>query len=152
MFWRTPNELQNPDKVKRMKENQRDIKVTSGMLKAWDAEMERLKKENEQLRQNNKALGGELTYFKELSAEYEDEINFKTRQNNALKLRCSSYSLRIGKLETEIADMKFTQKMLNSEEAGRAFARELLGKPMTEEELAIEAAENAYIPYVGDDF
>ena len=81
-----------------------------------------------------------------------DENYFLKRQNSALKLRCSDYSLRIGKLETEIADMKFTQKMLNSEEAGRAFARELLGKPMTEEELKIEAAENAYIPYVGDDF
>lgn len=122
------------------------------MLQAWDAEMERLKKENEQLRQDNKVLGGELTYFKELSAEYEDEINFKTRQNNALKLRCSNYSLRIGKLQTEIADMKFTQKMLNSEEAGRAFARELLGKPMTHEDLAIEAAENAHVLYNGDDF
>ena len=81
-----------------------------------------------------------------------DENYFLKRQNNALKLRCSDYSLRIGKLETEIADMKFTHKMLNSEEAGKAFARELLGKPMTEEELKIEQAENAYIPYVGDDF
>ena len=141
-----------PVRLERMTENQRDIKVTSSMLQAWDAEMERLKKENEQLKADNKVLGDELTYFKELSAEYEDEINFKTRQNNALKLRCSNYSLRIGKLETEITDMKFTQKMLNSEEAGRAFARELLGKPMTEEELAIEAAENAHVPYNGDDF
>jgi hypothetical protein len=80
-----------------------------------------------------------------------DENYFLKRQNNALKIRCSDYSLRIGELETEIADMKFTRKYLTSEEAGRAFAREL-GKPMTEEELAIEAAENAYIPYVGDDF
>ena len=141
-----------PVRLERMTENQRDIKVTSSMLQAWDAEMERLKKENEQLKADNKVLGDELTYFKELSVEYEDEINFKTRQNNALKLRCSSYSLRIGKLETEITDMKFTQKMLNSEEAGRAFARELLGKPMTEEDLAIEAAENAHVPYNGDDF
>ena len=35
---------------------------------------------------------------------------------------------------------------------GHAFARSLLGKPMTDEELAIEAAENCYKPYVGDDF
>ena len=78
--------------------------------------------------------------------------DFLQRQNNALKMRCSNYCLQVRDLESEIADMKFTRKYLTSEEAGKAFARELLGKPMTEEELAIEAAENAYIPYVGDDF
>ena len=41
---------------------------------------------------------------------------------------------------------------LTSAEAGRDFARSLLGKPMTDEDLAIEAAENAYVPYNGDDF
>ena len=41
---------------------------------------------------------------------------------------------------------------LTSEEAGRAFARELLGKPMTPEDIAIEQAENCYVPYSGDDF
>ena len=30
--------------------------------------------------------------------------------------------------------------------------REFLGKPMTDENLAIEAVENAYVPYNGDDF
>lgn len=81
-----------------------------------------------------------------------DENYFLKRQNNALKMRCSKYSLEITELHSEIQDMKFTQKMLNSEEAGRAFARELLGKPMTREDLAIEAAENAHVPYNGDDF
>ena len=111
-----------------------------------------LEEENKQLRQDNKVLGDELTYFKELSADYEDDINFIKRQNEALKLRCSNYSLRIGELETEIADLKFTRKYLTSEEAGSAFARELLGKPMTHEDLAIESAENGYKPYTGDDF
>ena len=36
-----------PVRLERMTENQREIKVTSSMLQAWDAEMERLKKENE---------------------------------------------------------------------------------------------------------
>ena len=80
------------------------------------------------------------------------KLEFLQKQNNALKMRCSKYCLQVSELESEIADMKFTQKMLNSEEAGRAFARELLGKPMVEEELAIEAAENAHVPYNGDDF
>lgn len=77
---------------------------------------------------------------------------FLQKQNTALKIRCSDYCLRNQKLEDEIADMKFTRNYLTSEEAGKAFARELLGKPMTREELAIEAAENSYTPYNGDDF
>ena len=48
--------------------------------------------------------------------------------------------------------MRFTRKYLTSEEAGKAFARELLGKPMTPEEVAISEAENRYDAYVGDDF
>ena len=111
-----------------------------------------LEEENKQLKADNKILGDELTYFKELCVELEEEINWKNRQNNALKMRCSNYSLEIGKLSSEIQDMKFTKKYLNSEEAGSAFARELLGKPMTREDLAIESAENGYKPYTGDDF
>ena len=81
-----------------------------------------------------------------------EENEFLQKQNNALKLRCSKYALEIHDLQTEIQDMKFTHKMLNSEEAGRAFARELLGKPMTEEDLKIADAENNYIPYTAEDF
>ena len=89
------------------------------------------------------------------------EVEFLKRQNNALKNRCSDYSLRLTKAETELSDIKhmsmwgFTKKYCTDdelEEAGHALARELLGKPMTEEELKIEQAENAYVPYVGDDF
>lgn len=81
-----------------------------------------------------------------------EENEFLQKQNKALKIRCSDYCLRVNKLECEIQDMKFTHKMLNSEEAGRAFARELLGKPMTEEDLKIADAENNYIPYTAEDF
>ena len=94
----------------------------------------------------------ELYALRDENHELKVDNEFLEKQNKALKLRCGKYCIQVSELETEIADMKFTQKMLNSEEAGRAFARELLGKPMTEEELAIEAAENAHVPYNGDDF
>ena len=93
--------------------------------------------------------------IEELTNENQDlklDNDFLQRQNNALKMRCSDYCLRNKKLEEEIADMKFTRNYLTGEEAGKAFARELLGKPMTREELAIEAAEDSYVPYNGDDF
>ena len=94
----------------------------------------------------------ELYQLREENHNLKVDNDFLQRQNRALKLRCGKYSLRISDLESEITDMKFTHKMLNSEEAGKAFARELLGKPMTHEELVIENAENSYTPYSGDDF
>lgn len=66
----------------------------------------------------------------ELLSEHRDltESNsFYKRQISALKFRCSDYSKKITKLESEIADMRFTRKYLTSEEAGRQFAKELLG-------------------------
>ena len=72
----------------------------------------------------------EANSFQELCdrlAELENENKFLKKQNNALKMRCSKYCLEISDLETEINDLKFTQKFLNSEEAGRRFAEELLG-------------------------
>ena len=59
--------------------------------------------------------------------ELEAQIDFLQRQNRALKMRCSSYSLRISDLESEIKDMKFTRKYLPSDEAGRRSAQELFG-------------------------
>ena len=104
-----------------------------------------LEKENKKLQQDLK----EVCIHEEMLVK---ENAFLDKQNKALKLRCGKYSLRITDLESEIQDMKFTHKMLNSEEAGKAFARELLGKPMTHEEVVIENAENSYTPYSGDDF
>ena len=104
-----------------------------------------LEEKNEFLQAENKRL---LTEHHDLT----DALNWQKRQNAALKFRCSDYSKTITELEAEIADMKFTKNFLSSEDAGKMFARELLGKPMSDEELAIEAAENGYKPYVGDDF
>lgn len=104
-----------------------------------------LEKENKQLKQDNKVLGHELTYFKEYAADLEEDVN-------NLKANCRKLTSENMSLKSEIKDMKFTRNYLTGEEAGKAFARELLGKPMTREELAIEAAENCYVPYNGDDF
>ena len=53
--------------------------------------------------------------------------DFLQRQNRSLKLRCSKASIQVRELESEIADLRFTHNYLTSEEAGRQFARELLG-------------------------
>ena len=79
-----------------------------------------LEKENKQLQQDLK----QVSIHEEMLVK---ENEFLDKQNKALKLRCGKYSLKIGELENEIADMKFTRKYLTSEEAGRRFAQELLG-------------------------
>lgn len=94
----------------------------------------------------------ELYQLREENQALKIDNDFLERQNTACKLRCSKLTIQVRELESEIKDMKFTREYLTSEDAGRAFARELLGQPMTEEDLAIEAAENAYVPYNGDDF
>ena len=64
------------------------------------------------------------------------------------------------KLSKELRDIKqmsmweFADKYCNDselEDAGKAFARSL-GVGMSSEEVAIEEAENSYVPYSGDDF
>ena len=94
----------------------------------------------------------ELYALREENTSLKIDNDFLQRQNSACKMRCSQYAIENKELRDEIADLRFTHKMLSSEEAGRAFARELLGKPMTPEDIAIEQAENCYVPYNGDDF
>ena len=60
-------------------------------------------------------------------AELAKDNAFLQRQNNALKLRCSKYAIEIRELTDEVNDLRFTHKYLTSEEAGKAFAQELLG-------------------------
>lgn len=69
----------------------------------------------------------ELYYLREENQSLKTDNDFLQRQNNALKMRCSKYSLQITDLESEVADLRFTHKYLTSEEAGRQFAKELLG-------------------------
>ena len=94
----------------------------------------------------------ELEALREENQSLKIDNDFLQKQNRTLKLRCGKYSLEIKELQDEIADMKFTRKYLTAEDAGKAFARELLGKPMTREDPAIEAAEDRYVPYTAEDF
>ena len=71
-----------------------------------------------------------MAYIKDIQLENEElkaRNDFLERQNKALKMRCSKYSLEITKLTSEIQDLRVTHKYLTSEEAGRQFAKELLG-------------------------
>ena len=94
----------------------------------------------------------ELYFLREENQQLKVDNDFLQKQNAACKMRCGKYAIENQQLRNEIADLRFTHNYLTSEEAGKAFARELLGKPMTREELAIEAAEDNYVPYKGDDF
>jgi FtsZ-binding cell division protein ZapB len=78
---------------------------------------------------------------------------FLDKQNKALKLRCGKYCLENKELRNEIEDLRFTNNFLNSEEAGRMFARDLLGKTsdIAEEEF-IANGENHYAKTCGDDY
>jgi hypothetical protein len=84
----------------------------------------------------------------------------QTRFINALKLNNGALTVERNNLIEENRELKYKLNHVTlwdlspeaQEEAGHALARSLLGKPMTDDEVAIEAAENGYKPYVGDDF
>lgn len=69
----------------------------------------------------------ELYYLREENQQLKVDNDFLQRQNAACKLRCSKFAIQVRELESEIADLRFTHNYLTSEEAGRQFARELLG-------------------------
>jgi hypothetical protein len=82
----------------------------------------------------------ELYHLREENQGLKIDNDFLDRQNRALKLRCSKYAIENRELTDEINDLRFTHKYLTSEEAGKAFARELLGKPMTSADIAEDKA------------
>ena len=86
-----------------------------------------LESENAQLKADNSVLGNELTYFKEYCADLEDEVNRKTRMLRSVKNNNHDLTIERNDLLATIQDMKNTRKYLTSEDAGKAFARELLG-------------------------
>ena len=95
----------------------------------------------------------ELYALREENQSLKIDNDFLQRQNAALKMRCSKYALEIHDLESEIADMKFTQKYLTAEEAGRKFAEELLS---VNAEIAAEQHEEKVVSamgsFLGDDY
>ena len=86
-----------------------------------------LENENTQLKADNSVLGNELTYFKEYCADLEDEVNKKTRMLRSVKNNNRDLTIERNELIATLQDMKNTRKYLTAEEAGREFARELLG-------------------------
>lgn len=111
----------------------------------------------------------ELYALRDENEELKTDNYFLKRQNNALKMRCSDYSLRITKLENELSDIKhmsmwgFADKYCSDkdmEEAGHALARSFgIGvkkDSFVEAEIAAEKAEQETVSamgsYLGDDF
>ena len=141
-----------------MNESPKSVKDLILQNEALSEDNDTLYETNEQLILEIRRLKQDLNEVKIHEEMLVKENRFLDKQNRALKLRCSKYSLRISDLEAEIKDMKFTHKMLNSEEAGRTFAQELLGKPTKadlEEETFIAAGEAHYEKnwnITGDDF
>lgn len=121
-----------------MNESPKSVKDLILQNEALAEDNDTLYKTNEELILEIRRLKQDLDEVKIHEEMLVKENKFLDKQNRALKLRCSKYCLQISDLEAEIKDMKFTHKMLNSEEAGRAFAQELLGKPMTKADLEEE--------------
>ena len=121
-----------------MNESPKSVKDLILQNEALAEDNDTLYKTNEELILEIRRLKQDLDEVKIHEEMLVEENKFLDKQNRALKLRCSKYCLQISDLEAEIKDMKFTHKMLNSEEAGRAFAQELLGKPMTKADLEEE--------------
>ena len=110
----------------------------------------------------------EIHELQEQNAQFTKEnVELKAR-NEFLQKMCNGVKLNNSKLTQErnnaidelnrikaLGMYEFADKYCNSEEleeAGHQLARSLLGHRMTDEELAIDAAENCYVPYSGDDF
>ena len=80
----------------------------------------------------------ENEYLNQANLDLEAENKELKQDLTLFKARCRNLASENWELKKEIADLKFT--------------RNFLGVPMASEEVAIEAAENGYKPYNGDDF
>jgi len=129
---------------------------------------EALLERTEILQKRNKVLSFEVQNLQEIINQMEDdyqELQAKAERDrriiNGLKINNSALTLERNNLVEELNTIKsmsmfeFGNKYASSESLeadGHAFAKALLGKPMTEAEVEIDEAENAYVPYNGDDF
>lgn len=123
-----------------MTQNQENLKNLK--IKEVLEELLYLRQENEQLKKDNTVLCNELTYFKERCVDLEEEVNDLTSENIHFKAKNLAMSKRLN--------------YLTSAEAGRDFARSLLGKPMTRSDIAEEEfianGEAHYAKFCGDDY
>lgn len=103
-------------------------------------QVEELKQENCELKSRNEFLERMVRGLKLHNKELTKERNGLIEELNRIK------AMGVWEFANTYCDDK------RNEEASRQLARSLLGKPMTSEDLAIEEAENNYIPYSGDDF
>ena len=85
--------------------------------------------------------------------ELEARNEFLQRQVKAARFRNTELRRELDRV-TSLGMFEFANEFCNDsqlEDAGHAFARSL-GVGMTHEEIEIEKAENAYIPYTAEDF
>jgi predicted RNase H-like nuclease (RuvC/YqgF family) len=123
---------------------------------------EALVEDNETLYETNEKL---ILEIRELRAEL-DQVQAKAERDrriiNGLKINNSALTLERNRLVEELNTIKsmsmfeFGNRYCSNESLeadGHAFARALgVGVRMSEDELKIDEAENAYVPYSGDDF
>ena len=93
-------------------------------MKIKDTYLE-IQEENEELCARIEFLQTENTRLLKELRDVTDTKNYQKRQIAALKFRCSDLRKTVTALEEEVADMKFTKNFLNSDEAGKMFARSL---------------------------
>ena len=152
--------------------NENIVKIDIPSFQDMCKRITELEKENKKLKADNKILGNELTYFKEYSADLENEVNRKERMLSGLRFNLEAttaerneYCEKCNSLSKELQDIKqmsmfeFGNTYCSSESLeadGHAFARSLLGKPATAadiaEETAIANGEKHYATFNGDDF
>jgi hypothetical protein len=102
--------------------------------------MRDIRDENEQLKARNEFL--------------QRMVNGLKLHNHQLTEERNKYCEELDKIKS-MSMFEFGNTYCSSESLeadGHAFARSLLGKPMTDEDLAIEAAEDNYVPYTAEDF
>lgn len=102
-----------------MNENIENIKNTR--IDEVIDEILHLRQENKQLKQDNKVLGNELTYFKEYSADLEEKVNDLQSENTHFKAKNLTLTKRLQNIT--LWDLSPEAQ----EEAGHQLARELLG-------------------------
>ena len=91
----------------------------------------------------------------------QSKLELKERMLEGCKLNNSKVTAERNSLQAELDTIKsmtmfeFGNTYCSNESLeadGHAFAKALLGHTMTDEEVAIDEAENSYVPYTAEDF